>query len=646
MRFKKEVKFVDKNLIIGTAGHVDHGKTTLIKALTGHDTDRLDEEKERGVSIDLGFSSLKLTDDLQVGIIDVPGHEKFIKNMLAGAGGVDVGLLVIAADEAVMPQTKEHLAILDLLGVERGLIAVTKADLVDDEWLELVVEEVKEQVSDTFLAEAPVVTVSGKTGEGLDRLKQKIAKVAEEVPNKDKTGNVYFPIDRVFTLSGHGTVVTGTLIKGTIETGDQLEIFPSKLEARVRSLQVHGSEVETAYPGQRVGINLANLDTEDIDRGDVLATKNSLTNTDYLDARLDMLETAPMILNHGDRIRLHLGAKEVIGRVYMLDNEELLPGESGLVQLRLEDTIVANFKEKYVLRQYSPMTTIGGGEILEPNPDYHHKFETEVISDLKIKESGTSIERIKLALESVAEEPLTIEDLVTETSLARGQLCNKLEDMKNKGEVIEFDTGKKSRWLAKSSYNKLKEEALKELKKYHENYYLRSGLNKEELRTKLSIDLAATEYDILIEDLEEAEKLEVESAKVSLVDFEIELTSREQELKQEIMDRMLDDEFSPPEREEIISDYSEKDLASELFDLLVEREKLIKADGDIYFHSDAVEEAAEMLVDYLEENGDIELAQFRDLLGSSRKYTLALLKYFDRTGVTVRKGDKRLLANS
>ena len=334
-----------KNLIIGTAGHIDHGKTTLIGALTGEDTDRLEEEKERGISIELGFSELDYDDGVQLGIIDVPGHEKFIKNMLAGAGGVDIALLVISADEGVMAQTREHLAILDLLNIKRGIVALTKIDKVEDEWLELVIEDTKDKLEGTFLEGEEIVPVSGVENTGIDELKEKIHKIALDIEEKDLDDNVYYPIDRVFTLSGHGTVITGTLVSGKISVEDKLTIYPQKKEVRVRSLQVHNEQASEVTPGHRVGINVVGVDKEEIDRGDVLATSNSLESTDFIDGRIKLLEDSPMILNHGDRIRFHIGAREVIGRVYMIEKEQLLPGENGLVQFRLEEDIVGRYKE-------------------------------------------------------------------------------------------------------------------------------------------------------------------------------------------------------------------------------------------------------------------------------------------------------------
>jgi selenocysteine-specific elongation factor len=632
------------NLIIGTAGHVDHGKTTLIKALTGENTDRLQEEQERGVSIDLGFSSLELEEDLQVGIIDVPGHEKFIKNMLAGSGGVDLGLLVVAADEAIMPQTREHLAILELLDVKQGLIAVTKEDAVEDEWLDLVIDEIKEEFQDTFLAGAEVIPVSGIEGTGIDKLKEELARIVKQVPEQNKSGNVYFPIDRVFSVSGYGTIVTGTLLEGTINVGDELEIYPSQLLARVRGLQVHGAEVETVYPGQRIGINLAGIDKDEIDRGAVVATPNSLVNTGYLDARLKLLESAPMILEHGARIRLHLGAKEVLGRVYLLDQAELCPGEEGLVQFRLEETVVADFKERFVLRRHSPMTTIGGGEILETNPSQHGRGEEETIEALNIKEQGTERERISLALRQDITEPLSKKDLVAKTNLAQEIITDRLKSLVADEQVVELDSGQESTWIHNQHYQDLKKEILSQLEEYHQDYHLRWGMPKEELRTKLSFNLDPQEYDLLLDSLKQEEEIIEDSAKISLMEFDVVLSDFERRVKEEILLQFEEQQFRPPKLTAIIADYSETERVEEVINLLITSGELVKVTEGIYFSQQALEKAEELLIDYLTKNNSIDLGQFRDLLASSRKYTLPLLEYFDQIGLTVRRGEKRVLS--
>ncbi|SDH75648.1 selenocysteine-specific translation elongation factor [Halanaerobium congolense] len=378
----------DKNLIIGTAGHIDHGKTTLIKALTGADTDRLQQEKERGISIELGFTSFKLSNENQVGIIDVPGHEKFIKNMLAGAAGVDLAILVVAADEGMMPQSKEHLAILDLLGVKHGVVALTKTDKVDAEWQELVLDDTREKLAGSFLEEAKIIPVSAVEKNGIDALKAELNRIIKNISTKKTDNNTYFPIDRVFTLKGFGTIVTGTLFRGVIEVEDELELYPQSKKIRVRSLQVHNDQVQKVYPGQRVGINISGIDKDELQRGDVLAEVNSLFKTKYFEANLKMLKDLNFVLKNGDQIRFHIGAKEIIGRVYIYDQKQLFPEEEAYVLFSLEEEIAAFLGEKFVIRRYSPMDLIGGGRVIIVDPPPRKRNDKQITKMLKKIEAG------------------------------------------------------------------------------------------------------------------------------------------------------------------------------------------------------------------------------------------------------------------
>ncbi|MCF8000398.1 MAG: selenocysteine-specific translation elongation factor [Halanaerobiales bacterium] len=631
-----------KNFIIGTAGHIDHGKTTLIEALSGTDTDRLSEEKERGISIDLGFTDLKLNDDYTLGIVDVPGHEKFIKNMLAGAGGVDIALLVVAADEGVMPQTREHLDILSLLNVKRGITVVTKTDRVEQEWLELMIEEIREELSNTFLKDEPILPVSALENTGLDDLKETIITTIESMQEKEITGNVYFPIDRVFTIKGHGTIVTGTLVSGKIEKEDNLTIYPSQKEARVRSLEVHNEDAETAYPGQRVGINLSGVDKDEIDRGDVLATSESLINTKFLDGRLTVLKNAPLIVEHGDRIRFHIGAKEVIGRVYLLDKEELLPGESGLVQYRLEEEVVARYNENYVIRRYSPMTTIGGGNILDTHPHRRKRFDEKAIEELKKKEKLDDKERIEFIIKLNKKETINTKFLIKKSSLREDKINETLNKLYSEEKVKYFDKGTNTTWIHNKNYVKLKKEIINKLEKFHNENRLKIGISKEELRTKVSIDLDNIEFNQLLNELENEEKVDIKGSFVKLFNHKIKLNEKEKEIKKEILEEFEKNIFMPPQVDEIIEKNTKKE---EVFNYLIEERIIIHIKEDLFFLASAVKKAKKLLIDYLEKNQEITLAEYRDLLDSSRKYTLALLEYFDQNNITKRTGEKRILVN-
>lgn len=645
-----EDTFREKNIIIGTAGHIDHGKTTLISALTGTDTDRLKEEQERGISIDLGFTGLELTESIKAGIVDVPGHEKFVKNMLAGAGGVDLALLVIAADEGIMAQTREHLAILELLQVEYGVVVITKIDLVEEDWLELVIEDCREQLEDTFLAEAPIVTVSGTTGENLPELKETLARVAMQIPGKDKDANPYLPVDRVFTLSGFGTVVTGTLVRGSLNKGQTIMIYPGKEEARIRSLQVHNDQREEVFPGERVGINLAGIDLEQIERGDVLAEPESLLTTSRLDARVKLLSSAPLVLEQGTRIRFHIGAREVLGRVYMIDKEEVLPGEKALVQYRLEEEVVSRYLENYVIRRYSPMITIGGGKIIENSPPRRKMKDKEVIRELEIKENGTPDERILLTLE-LAARPLKLPALIARTNLSEKELREILTQLENADKVIELARYQKPSWLAKKTHCQLVDEIKEIISDYHKSYPLRPGIGKEELRSRLEVKLVNTELNQLLEDLAAAAVIKEQENYVALPDFEVEFTGKMAELKRELLTLYKRDLFSPPnlaELPEIIfkeqnfsKELKEENILEEIVLALERQGQLVRITEELYFATEALKKAEELLLNYFSGQDSIELSDFRDLLDSSRKYALPLLEYFDEQNLTRREGDQR-----
>ena len=428
-----------KNIIIGTAGHIDHGKTTLIKALTGRNTDRWEEEQRRGITIDLGFTWFDLPGGDRAGIIDVPGHEKFINNMVAGVVGMDLVLLVIAADEGIMPQTREHVDILHLLGIEKSIIVLNKCDLVDEEWIELVEEEVREELEGTFLEHAPVLKVSAATGQGLPKLVEIIEHMTrDEVVTKDTQTIPRLPIDRAFSLSGFGTIITGTLVSGTITKEDTLEMYPIGKECKIRSIQVHGEDKKACYAGQRVAINLSNVKKREIQRGCVLAPPDSMKNTDLLDVLLDMLDSSMRVLTNHTRLHFFTGTSEILCRAVLLDKEELGPGESGYVQLRLEEELAVRRGDKFVVRFYSPMETIGGGVILEPNPTVKRRFREEVIEELKRKESGSSADVIELHVKEHGDTLITLAELAKLTALSADEVKEDVCKLEEEGRVRTF----------------------------------------------------------------------------------------------------------------------------------------------------------------------------------------------------------------
>jgi selenocysteine-specific elongation factor len=636
-------KMNDKNIIIGTAGHIDHGKTTLIKALTGHDTDRLEQEKERGISIELGFTDLELDNGTILGIIDVPGHEHFVKNMLAGAAGVDLALLVVAADEGMMPQSDEHLSILDILGVEHGIVVMTKTDKVEAEWLELVKEDTREKLEGTFLENAAIVEVSAVEEKGIDKLISQIEAVIDDIPPKNTEANVFYPIDRVFTLKGHGTIVTGTLFKGSITVEDELEIYPEEEKVRVRSLQVHNRKVERVDAGQRVGINLANIEKREISRGDVLASPDSLIKTKFFEGHLHLLKDLKMVVNHADRIRMHIGAQEVLGRIYFFDREQLLPGEDAYVQFRLEKEMVAHFKERFVIRRYSPMQTIGGGRILEIDPPPRRKNEIDVISELKRLENASDADRTALFIKHQNKAAAQKKDIAKRTGLSENKLDKVLKMLYEKEVIIELSSGTESSWIHQETFNNLKEEILQKLNDYHQNHHLDKGIKKGELRTQLDFKLNKRELDRVIEIMLQEKLIKENDNRISLVDFNVILNEKEKEIMKKIIKEYKENLFAPTSSSEITAQFENIEKAEAVFNYLLTEGEIIRLKEDIYLYKTALEKAKEKLKKYFEENETIELAEFRDLLNSTRKYALPILEKFDKDKITSRDGDKRRL---
>lgn len=628
--------------VIGTAGHVDHGKTMLVKALTGVDTDRLKEEKERGISIELGFAPLKLPNGGTAAIVDVPGHERFIKNMLAGVAGIDMVLLVIAADEGVMPQTREHLDILRLLKVQHGIVVLTKIDLVDSEWLELVEEEVREFLQGSFLADAPIIRVSAVTGEGLPRLFQAIEEVAARLEERPVFGPARLPVDRVFSVTGFGTVVTGTLVQGELVPGQELEILPSKKITRVRNLQVHGRKVERAKAGQRVAVNLAGVEVDELERGFVLATPGFLTPSYRMDLSLYLLEGAEKPLQNRTRVRFHVGAKEAFGRVVLLDREELQPGEEAYAQIVLEEPVTAAAHDRYVIRTYSPARTIGGGEIIDPVAPRHKRFRPEVIEQLKIKEKGSPAElitqflasRFASAADEVAKALPFPENIAAETLAA----------LVADGRVVKLTVEGKDHYLLGVVYQQKTEEIKSFLADYHQRYPLRPGYNKEEFRSRFFPGLAPRFFQQLLQRWEEEGVLKVTEQYVALAEFLPRPTPEQEEKIRKVEQEFLQGGFQPPDWPAVVAKLGFKEEeAREILHYLTAEGILVKMSEDIYFHRETVALGIEKIKSFLRERGEILIAEARDLLGTSRKYALPFMEYLDREKITRRVGDKRIL---
>ncbi|MDQ2886973.1 MAG: selenocysteine-specific translation elongation factor [Chloroflexota bacterium] len=649
---------------IGTAGHVDHGKSTLVQALTGIDPDRLAEEKERGMTIDLGFAWLTLPGGREVSIVDVPGHESFIKNMLAGVGGIDAALLVVAADEGVMPQTREHLAILDLLRVSRGVVALTKADLVDEEWLELVREEVTDLLRPTTLADAPLLPVSALTGQGLPELVAALERILAEAEERHNIGRPRLPIDRVFTLSGFGTVVTGTLLDGTFKLGQEVEILPQGLRTRLRGLQTHKQQVEVAQPGSRVALNLANVPRTELARGDVVTLPGQLRATMLFDARLRLLSDAERPLAHNTQVDLYSGAQEIPARVRLLDCDEVQPGQSAWVQLRLSRPAVVARRDAFILRIPSPSMTIGGGEILDVQPRYHRRFQPHILASLEQLAQGSPEELILAAL---ARRRVT--RATTGNKSAHGfagyelteiiKLCNLSEDVTRQILDTFLSAGRVRRignlWCALSTWEALTAEAVRLVDEQHQRYPLRGGLSKEEWRARLGLapKIATEVFAVLqaegrLEVVEGAapvagspyarEGAQRVGGLIRLPGFVPRFTPSQQQQVERLLQLFREQPYTPPGRTE-----AEALTEPEVVAALIEQGRLVRLGEGVLFLRETYDEALTRLVTYLREHGKITVAEARDILGATRKYILPLLEQMDAQHITRRVGDERFL---
>ena len=632
-----------KHIIIGTAGHIDHGKTSLIKALTGRETDRLKEEKKRGISIELGFTYFDLPNGQRAGIIDVPGHERFIKNMLAGVIGIDIVLLVVAADEGPMPQTMEHLAILDLLGIERGFIVLSKTDLVEEEWLELVEEEVRDKVKGTFLEKSPIVRVSSTKKQGLDQVIHLLEKAAKDIEDKEINQMPRLPVDRSFIVPGFGTVVTGTLLSGSLKIGDEVEAYPSGQISRIRTLQVHEEDAEIAYAGQRVAMNLAGLKREDVNRGSVIAPVGSMEKTRMLDVKIKLLDSLDRPIKNRSRLRIYLGTKELLARLVLLDRDILNPGEEAYAQLRLEEELVAQRKDKFIVRFYSPMFTIGGGVVLEANPRKKRRFNKKDLEELRIKDQGTSLEILEKIIEDRSPSFPTIKDLSLYTSNLEETLIKDIDKLEEAGRLISFSLTKDKYIIHKNYFKGLREKIEKDLKAYHKKYPLRKGRSKEEIRGKYLKDASTRLGEAILDRLIEEGYIKQDMEHIRLTDFTLSYNEEQKKIKEKIISHLQAQAYMPPKREELIEEIpGDKREIQEVFNSLVNKE-LIRLNEEVFILKDLYHKAVEKIKDYIEENGSITVAEFRDLLDSNRRNALALLEYFDQEKITKREGDKRLL---
>ena len=617
--------------VVGTAGHVDHGKSTLVEALTGIDPDRLAEEKERGLTIDLGFAWLQLSSGAEVSIVDVPGHERFVNNMLAGVGGIDIALLVVAADESVMPQTREHLAILDLLRIPRGLVALTKKDLVDDEWIELVMADVEDTLERTTLAGAPVIPVSAHTGEGLPELIAAISSMIEDIPAKRDLARPRLPIDRAFTLTGFGTVVTGTLIDGHLETGQDVELTVTGQRTRVRGLQTHRQKVDRAEPGTRVAANLIGVSQEDVYRGEVLTNPGWLRPTTAFDVHLRVLEDSPNPLRHNMYVTIHTGSSESVARLRLFEDDRAHPGDTTWAQLKVDSPIAVARGDYFVIR--SNMTTLGGGNIVDTHAPRPRRRHAPTIERLEIMERGSDRDVLLKTIEGI--EPAEFRAVINRANLDEDTAQTELQGMIADNQVVALGSGRitqTTRFYTAGGWRALEDRARAALGDYHSQFPLRLAAPKEELRSRLR--LAPQVFNDVLSLLNDAGVTVEQGSSVKLPDHSPNLGDSQQKDADEYLRRLDSDPFSPP------TDFP---IDPEVVSLLDAEGQVVKVSESVVFSASAYRQMVDGITGHLSERGEISVADVRDLFGTSRKYALALMDHLDHVRVTRRVGDVRVL---
>lgn len=628
----------ERHYLVGTAGHVDHGKTELIHALSGIETDRLKEEKQRGISIELGFAHMTMPSGRQVGIVDVPGHERFVRQMLAGASGMDVVLLVIAADEGIMPQTQEHLDILTLLGIPRGIVVINKADLVDEEWLELVEEEIREELKETVFHEAPICRVSALTGDGIPNLRQIIDGLLSEVEGKKATGPIRMPLDRVFSIQGFGTVVTGTLHSGTVKLGQELAIEPTHILTKVRSLQVHKNKVDSAEAGQRVAINLTGVDVAEVERGSVLVMPNAFKVGKILDLKVLNLFSASKPIIQRQRVRFHLGTTEILGRIHLLEQEELVPGQEGFAQILLEEPVVAVPGDRFVLRFYSPAHTIAGGKVLGVTELKKKRFKENVLAQMRMKDQGDPLD----LLEKEMIEPRTNADLAARLHVSPEELEESLKSLEQLGRMEIWMEDEAKLYWGKATAELWRLKLIDTVKAYEEANPLRRGISREELKTRLGILWTHRRWQTILEQGSVRGFYNISGSKVQ--------TNEGAEIPSHILKRLealrikwQNVALMPPD----LTTTAEacgipKSEAPEYAQYLCEIGEWVHID-QFYYRQKELEKAQYLLTEFLKAHGEVGVAEAREMWGTSRKYAVPLLEFFDNQKITKRSGDKRRL---
>lgn len=632
-----------KHLILGTAGHIDHGKTSLVRALTGIDTDRLKEEKERGITIELGFAHMELPGDIRFGIVDVPGHERFVRTMVAGVGGMDLVMLVIAADEGVMPQTREHLEICQLLGVRKGLVALTKCDMVEKDWQDLVEEEVREYLKGSFLEGAPIIPVSSRSGAGLDDLRAALSALAAEADEKPSDGPFRLPVDRVFTVAGFGTVVTGTLLSGEIKTGDEVEILPAASFSRVRSVQTHGVKSDKGTAGQRVAVNLQGIELDEIGRGDVVVPRGVYRTTRAVDTRLSYLATAPRELKHRATLRLHSATYEVPAQLILLDRDVLKPGETAFVQLRLKSPVLLLPGDLFILRSSSPQITVGGGQVLDPAPPRRRRRSDQALELLHSLREGEDTEKVLLLVRESLLSGIGLYDLIIRGGLSARKTETALGTLLTQGQVMQMVRDPRI-FLSKEAFITLKEQLREGLEGYLRDNPLKEGIGKEELKAHIPRRSDPRFFGPILSALEKEGKALVNRDLVGIPGRKAGADVSGAVLLSRIEAALVKGDREPPSPKELAQalDRSERDILEHL-DPLVRAGKAVKVKNDLFYAPAPLAGIREVLLRQLEAKGEITPPEFREISGLSRKFMIPLLEYFDQEKLTIRVGDKRLL---
>lgn len=632
-----------KQIILGTAGHIDHGKTSLVKALSGTDTDRLKEEKQRGITIELGFASIDLPSGLHIGIVDVPGHEKFVKNMVAGASGIDVVALIIAADEGVMPQTREHMEICTLLGVEYGFVVLTKIDMVDAEWLELVTEDVREFMQGTFLESAPIVSVSSLTGEGIPELLKTIDDYCRGLTERPSNGLFRLPVDRVFTIKGFGTVITGTLISGHIGVGETVMIYPSKITSKVRGLQVHDKPVEKSEAGLRTAINFQGVEKNSVNRGDTLARPDSLVSSYMVDVELMLLKSCDRPLKNREKVRFHVGTSLIPCNIILLDREKLEPGETALVQIRMDYPVACVRDDRFVIRSFSPVRTLGGGRVLNPFPQKHKRFKDDTLAYLQQLDSASPETIVSLHIEYARYEAVAFSELILLTNLSKNTLERILQSLMSDKTVIQTEKNDR-RFIHRKVFEAFCAAVVEKLGVYHHSYPLKSGMPKGELRSKFPDIENIRLFNQMIEMMIKNGDIVQSEENIRLAGHQVKLATDETDLQARIQDTYSRAGLQPPYFKDLCQTLdTDSTRAKNILMHLVNEGRIIKVKEELFFDAAALNGLQMRLTDFLAANDEINTAQFKEMTGASRKYTIPLLEYFDSNNITIRVGDVRKL---